>query len=576
MSERAVGGVCVVCIWRAFDGYRIRNYPGGVPAMNAAEQIGVEADRLNSLISAGILDTPPEAAFDGIARAAASVHKCPIALVSFVDKDRIWFKARVGLEVSESPRAQSFCSVAIESGDLLIVPDAGRDPRFAENAMVTGPPHIRFYAGAVIRTAAGQLLGTVCIIDQKPRHLAAPDLEYLTHLADTVGSLLDDRRSTREMLALSEVLADAVESSPNGLVVFDQDDRLVTFNRFYGSVYGDRTAFLEKGMSFEDMVRTGLNEGYYPDAKGIEEQWFEERLEAYRNPPVTVVQRVPNGRWVKIDGRRTARGYNVGFVVDVTEMKEQQAALEVLTAELTHQLQKVEAADAAKQQFLASVSHDLRTPLNAIIGFSELITSQIFGEVGHPKYTAYAEDIQKSGQLLLNIVDDILDMARLSSGRFVLDLQPVALADCIRSAMAVATQSRNLSDEAPPIVIGDLPPVHVIGDDRAIRQIIMNLVSNALKFTPAGGRVSVSASDGDGSTVSVRVTDTGCGITADDLKIILEPFQRVGNVENRPSSGSGLGLAIVRSLVEAMNGDLHLESTPGVGTSVSFTLPSVV
>ncbi len=231
-----------------------------------------------------------------------------------------------------------------------------------------------------------------------------------------------------------------------------------------------------------------------------------------------------------------------------------------------------QAASRAKSHFLATVSHELRTPLNAILGFSEIIAGQVYGAVGHGKYLEYAQDIHASGQHLLELIDEILDISKIEAGK--LDMAPTdldvrrLLETCVR-LLRVRAAERGL--ELVLRVAPDTPTVHA--DERAFKQIIFNLLTNAIKFTPSGGTVGVATRRMDESHLEVTVSDTGIGIPNDQIERVLRPFEQIDNRYSREAGGTGLGLSLVKSLVELHGGTLTIDSTVDVGTTVTVAFP---
>ncbi|WP_247875708.1 sensor histidine kinase [Azospirillum sp. TSH100] len=231
--------------------------------------------------------------------------------------------------------------------------------------------------------------------------------------------------------------------------------------------------------------------------------------------------------------------------------------------------ERLAAALAVNRDFLARVSHELRTPLNAILGFSEIIKDQMFGPNAGERYADYARDIHVSGQHLLTLIDDILDLSRLQAGKFALlmeDVDPVAAAEwAIRIVTSQAEEkSIRLEINRPPA------PTLVRADERALKQMLLNLLGNALKFTPENGRVLVSVSRGVNGRCVVRVTDNGIGMTAEELRQASIPFGQTSALTTHPGRGIGLGLPIVKSLIEAHGGSLRIDSRPGQGSQVTL------
>ncbi len=265
-----------------------------------------------------------------------------------------------------------------------------------------------------------------------------------------------------------------------------------------------------------------------------------------------------------IRDRRDPEQEVVAVMRDVTDRKLQEQALELARS-------AAERADAAKTRFLATMSHELRTPLNAIIGFSEMLMQEQVLVLNAARRREYAQLINDSGQHLLSVVNGILDMSKMESGNFELTPEPfaprVALINCCNLlALRARENGVDLSADVPQ----DLPMV--TGDPRAFKQIVLNLVSNAIKFTERGGHVTVSAGV-DGARLLLRITDTGVGIAADDLKRIGDPFFQAGKTYQRRHEGTGLGLSIVKSLVTLHGGEMSIESKIDEGTTVTIALP---
>jgi len=238
----------------------------------------------------------------------------------------------------------------------------------------------------------------------------------------------------------------------------------------------------------------------------------------------------------------------------------------------THLVRRAEHANRAKSEFLANMSHELRTPLNAILGFAEIINNQIYGEIADQKYVDCAHDIESSGRHLLEIINDILDLAKIESGQAELyeeDVDiPHVITQCVRMVEDRAEQRGvNVSVEADDA----LPPVWA--DERKVKQILINLLTNAVKFTPEGGRVVVKAARAGDGGLRVMVRDTGIGMKPEDIPLALSPFSQIDGSYNREHEGTGLGLPLSKSLSEMHGGDLNVDSDVGQGTTVTLCLP---
>ena len=309
-------------------------------------------------------------------------------------------------------------------------------------------------------------------------------------------------------------------------------------------------------------------------------------------------RQLADGRWLQVNEFGTRDGGTVSIGTDITALKVHQERLqeserrlmatihdlslmrktdEERTRELEdlnrkYQVEKdrAEAANRAKSEFLANMSHELRTPLNAVIGFSEVMQSGLFGPLGSDRYEEYARDIHQSGNYLLNVINDILDMSKIEAGRFTLDRESFDLCPMIKETVSMVSLQAKAKNITMETRISD--SLTVFADRRAMKQITLNLLSNAVKFTGEGGRVMVRARNMSGA-VTLTIEDNGCGIPHAALRKLGRPFEQVQNQFSKNHNGSGLGLAISRSLAELHGGALKIRSREGRGTIVSVRIP---
>ncbi len=372
---------------------------------------------------------------------------------------------------------------------------------------------------------------------------------------------IDDRKRAETRLV------DAIENIPDGLILWDADDRLVMRNEAIVRMDPEMGELLTPGVSFAEFITTRVRRGRIVQAVGREKEYIRERVERHRNPTgEPLVQKLASGRWVRLREQRTREGGVVSTRTDITALKQREA--ELITAK-----SEAETANRAKSEFLASMSHELRTPLNAIIGFADLLRSCLYGPL-NDKQTEYLNNIHHSGHHLLDLINDILDVSKVEAGRYELYEEIFDPAEIIESCIMLL-DVRAKEKEITMICAYDngLPRLHA--DQRAVKQIVLNLLTNAVKFNLPGGRVTLTTRiDPDGS-YAIVVADTGIGISAADQERIFTPFQQADPTVSRRFEGTGLGLWISKALVELHDGTLGIESEVGVGTTVTARLPAI-
>jgi signal transduction histidine kinase len=419
----------------------------------------------------------------------------------------------------------------------------------------------------------------------------------LVGVAALLGGMLraELRRRSRVEGALgasNATMAAILRELPDGLQVFDRDGSLVAWNEQLFQILdlgeAERAAILaapNPGRAFRlNLARRG---DYGP---GDPEELVAGREEVARAGRPTHFRRQSfSGRWVDVRGVPTADGGWLAAYRDVTEevareyelrdaserLEEQAAALCATAEDLAGARVVAEQASQSKSAFLANMSHELRTPLNGVIGFADIMAQEAFGPLGNPRYVEYIRDIAESGRHLLALINDILDFSKADAGKLELQEDEVDLVAAtgaalrmVRSRADAAGLTLELRNELPPDVLG------VRGDERRLKQIVLNLVSNAIKFTPANGRVSVTLAEAvERDGITVAVADTGIGIAAKDLPRVMEAFSQVDHGLNRRQNGTGLGLPLCKHLVGMHGGELAVDSTPGTGTTVTVRLP---
>jgi len=765
-----------------------------------------EARRRRAVDDLEIVGSQAEERFDRIVRLAASRFCAPISLISLVESDRQWFKARIGLDREETPLSEAFCAHTIAHDGVTVVPDTTRDPRFADNPFVTGPNQVRFYAGAPLILSTGDRVGTLCIKDHDPRdgfserdrqdladlaalatdlmeqrvagmrhattetryrdivdsaaasivvvdadggivsanpataviftrdgcslegapiRLLLPDLPHpaanndgpahaafefqglrgdgsdvpvdvvvnrwhdsrgrafatlmmrdLTARREAERALAASRRETDAARAAAERaylrLEDAVEVMPGGFGLFDAEDRLVVCNARARSLYAPVAHMLVTGTRYEDILRACVEAQLFviPDGMAAED-WIRNRLDYHRLPAGHEDIRLSDGRWIRLEDRGTRDGGSVCVRIDVTASKRREASFKLLfegnpvpmwlhdprsrriveananatslygydresflamslsdieiepalggtsesvtahrhrradgavidveivqshmvfedrelvlcglldvtarteaEASLRFARDSAEEASRMKSQFLANMSHELRTPLNAILGFSQLLTEGIAGPLT-PNARDYVGYIDSSGQHLLSIIEDVLDLSRFEAGHLKLHEDEVDLADTIASAIDLVRGSAVERGIAIDLDIA-AETCCVRGDPIRLKQIVANLISNAVKFSHRDTSISIGVVAPPRGGLDLSVVDHGIGMATTDLAIAIEPFMQVEGGLNRRFEGCGVGLPLTKSLVHLHDGTLAIDSVPNKGTTVRVTFP---
>jgi two-component system cell cycle sensor histidine kinase PleC len=421
--------------------------------------------------------------------------------------------------------------------------------------------------------------------------LARQDGEGGPHLIGIAVDITEQKSLVERTVAADLRLRDAIETIPEAFVLWDAGNRLVLCNSNFQQLHHLPDEAVQAGSRYEAVVAAGKKPilrttvtndgGQRPGARTFEAE-------------------LDDGRWMHISERRTKDGGYVSVGTDITKIKlheqklvegekrqkatiddlrKSEEALKQHTEQLADLAQKyaeeknrAEEANAAKSKFLANMSHELRTPLNAIIGFSEIMETAMFGPLGAQKYNEYSRDIRESGQYLLDVINDILDMSKIEAGGIRLAPEDVDLDTVLADSLRVVSQRAN--EKNLKLVSQIDPAIRLKADRRALKQIALNLLSNAVKFTPEGGTVKVHGRI-RANAVLIAIEDNGIGIPKNALHKLGRPFEQVESQLTKKHQGSGLGLAIAKSLTEMHGGEMRIHSTLGKGTTVVVRLPLI-
>ncbi len=372
------------------------------------------------------------------------------------------------------------------------------------------------------------------------------------------------RRAATAKATFLNYLRKALEVMPAGLAFYDANDRLVIWNQQYVRAgAGDPEAVhLREGMSFRELLESDLAKGRHPDAVGREAEWLAERLAARARGRDPEEQELSNGRWYRFEDRKLPDGGIVSVAVDITELKSREADLKETGLNLERAKEAAEAASHSKTAFLANMSHEIRTPLNGVVGMADMLCRARLPAAQHE----LAEIIRSSGETLERLLSDILDLSRIESGTVTIERAGFHLGDTIRNVVALSQLKAREKGLSLEFAIDPALDRRVDGDAMRVRQILTNLISNAIKFTEAG-RIVVRVAPLEAGMVRFSVEDTGVGFDMAEKNRLFRRFEQADASITRRYGGSGLGLAICQDLAALMGGGVDCISTPGVGTT---------
>ena len=540
-----------------------------------------EIARVRALLDLGILDTPPEPEFDDIVHAAQDACQTPIAVVSLIDDHRQWFKARVGIDVCETERAASFCAHAVAQASTLLVPDVTLDARFKDNRFVTGPEHVRSYAGAPIVTEQGVAIGAVGVIDQRTRDWSAKEVQALERLARIAARLI-------EMRARCE-LADVQAQQLLNLAAEGVQFRTIFAAMREGVVLQDRTSTILRHNPAAAAL-LGLTHDQLLGKSSVDDDW---RIIDASGAPLPVEAQpsmvcmatgepvlnfvlgvhLPDGalRWLSVnslpifDTVGEPPTLTVTSFIDVTELRERET-------ELRDAVELAERASQVKSQFVANVSHEIRTPLNGVIALASALRQSALTD----RQREMVEIIVESGTTLESILSALLDLAKIEAERMELEVVTFGIEDLVRSStdlFKIKADNKGLGFDVSVIAP---PGARYRGDAQKIRQILWNLLANAIKFTDAGEiavSVKVDGPDEAAQTLLIEVRDTGVGLSPDMERALFEPFIQGDASVTRRFGGTGLGLTICRALARMMGGEIEAVAGAARGSVFRVRLP---
>lgn len=498
-----------------------------------------------------------EPEFDALTELAADLFDVPISAVSVLAPDLQLFQGVCGLPERTTRREEAFCNVTVERNDVLVVEDAAKDPRFRDNPLVTGEPFIRFYAGAPLKIGSGVAVGSLCLIDRKPRKLSDEDRRRLLLLARTVSDVMELRLGSRladerqhELERQAELLRATVDHVQQGIGVFDRELRLVLWNQQLMDMLGIPEALCHSGCDAAKVLLAAARNGAF--GPGDPEEIVEGLLLSIRTTPSRRLELLgPGGRILLAWRASIPDGRSILTIQDITEQRR---------------------VARMKDEFVSTVSHELRTPLTSIAGALAILGRKSQGALD-PASAKMLEMATRNADRLSALINDILDIEKLGSGTLAMRRDRLDLAQVLRDAIdhnqpyADRHQVQLRFDPAEP------PHLPVLGDAGRLLQAFTNLISNACKFSPAGSVVCLEAARQLGDAM-IRVVDQGSGIPDDFRPHMFRRFAQADpSNKNSKAVGTGLGLAITKAIVERHEGEIGFTSEVGQGTCFWIRLP---
>jgi signal transduction histidine kinase/DNA-binding response OmpR family regulator/HAMP domain-containing protein len=372
-----------------------------------------------------------------------------------------------------------------------------------------------------------------------------------------------EAKNLREIREARARLTDAIEAISEGFSLYDANDKLIVCNSRYKTLFASHVDVMEPGTTFETIVRTAVERGLIGDAEGDREAWLAERIAQHRAASSTHIQHRRDGRWIQVSERKTADGGVVATYADISEMKQREA-------ELAAARDAADEANRTKSSFLANMSHELRTPLNAIIGYSEILQEDA-ADKGDNEPIEDLQKIESAGRHLLGLINNILDLSKIEAGKMDIFIEPIDIQALMNEVLSIVKpltdKNQNVVELICPADIGSFR-----SDQTKLKQCLLNLLSNASKFTNKGTLTLTVAREGT-SQFRFDVSDTGIGMTQEQLGRLFEAFSQADASTTKRFGGTGLGLAITKHFCTMLGGDVTVTSTPGKGSTFTIRLP---
>jgi signal transduction histidine kinase len=529
-----------------------------------------EQQRLGVLAKYNILDTLPEQEFDDLTHLASQICQAPIAAISFVDRDRQWFKSKTGFAAAQTLREHSFCAYTILGKDPFVVEDAAHDSRFAHYPTVRGNPNIRFYAGIPLIGPEGFALGALCVCDRVPRKLSPDQIEALQLLGRQTISQMRLRRTAVSLADNEKLSRSAFDALQSGIATLNQRGEIVTVNRAWE--HFNQEICLLPGCGVGSTYQ--LSHSHHLANPSNAEPSFGSQLNRLLRGELAEIQHEfkttePTGdRWFSLNATRCAGEGGVHVIITQTDITDRKR-LETVEIERSSMQETVKSLE----QTLGVVGHELRSPLAGLRAMTDFLMDPTARQT--PEWNNFLSSLGEEVVRMSDTVDTILEAARLNSGRARWNFSTVDLEALCREVMSNA---RMLSNSNAVSFDWKVDPAvrFITGDYGGIRRLLINLLGNSRKYT-AKGKIQVQITghtDTDANRwVELRVRDTGIGIPPEILNRLGDAYAlNSGVVDERCIGGTGLGLSICKGIASAHAGRLSIESRVGTGTTVTVKL----
>lgn len=531
-----------------------------------------ERARLRSLKKLNILDTPPEERFDRITKLATRIFNVPISTISLIDANREWFKSVRGLDQTEGERAVSFCAHALLTDEILLIPDAKKDARFFDNPMVIKKPFIRFYAGAPIMNADGHCIGVFCIKDTKPRTFSKDDKNILLGLAAWVEIEINSRNlalalaeqkklhakltkreeKEKEMRIKEKAFLDSIG---DGLIEVDTNGKIIEMNHAAGELLAvppNRCIGIRYNKIWSEKNEKG-------EILSLNDRPIEIALTTGKKFTTTTNT---NYYYVRKNGTQFAAAITVTPVIMNNRI--------IGVVEVFRDISKDKEIDNTKTEFVSLVSHHLKTPTGAVQWNLEMLLAGDYGIVPDQQKQALQE-MYVMNTRTIELINTLLNVTRIEMGIFIIEPVPTDFAKMCDEVLVemgplIANNDLKLTINYQPKLV-DIP-----ADPKLLRIIFQNIISNAIKFTKKGGRVSVNLKL-VGSNIVFSVTNSGEPIPQSDQSKIFQKLFRASNAQVQDPNGSGLGLYIVKQIVTKSGGQVWFTSKKGEDTLFACSFP---